>query len=498
MAVYDLPATDFDSPQALTSVLGSFWTQIYEGRGQIEKYAEGVGLLARQAQRDITEYLQTISRETVPLEHVEYWQPMTIAESALQTDPRAAVALGDGRLIGDGLRLGDTKVVSGYAFTLPDAVRNVQMICNRLTSPSITWTRDLDFTVDAAAHLLILAENPFDNPLIPTQPSDTDELEVTLWLSYVTYDWQYLANQVGYALGMQTESSLAAREAVNALSDAIVSGTAKADIERFLAALTGTPLIRGTETVTQIITTDEQLCIVTDAASYQYPAGATATVAVGDTVVAGQSPTTLLQVYELTRRVIPDIPQLTLAVGILPDEVTADLTFYNRTCEWTVSSDIYGLTKMTFPVSGFADDVTWFWDSVHAAGVAAGQTLANLLDRRGNQIGEPTAADLPTTVNPLQFLVDNLLHANLFVAYVHASELNGLPLRWVSKLRRILPPHVALAIVLVLQTLSDSATMTGDDQVTADYGLTPLTDAIDPTYSADDALRPYVVSATCQ
>lgn len=75
----------------------------------------------------------------------------------------------------------------------------------------------------------------------------------------------------------------------------------------------------------------------------------------------------------------------------------------------------------------------------------AGGALAHLLDRRPNGPGEPLA-HLPATINPLEFLIANVLRNNAYLVRIKASSLRRrkLGLYNMRHLRRLLPPQIGV------------------------------------------------------
>ncbi len=142
-------------------------------------------------------------------------------------------------------------------------------------------------------------------------------------------------------------------------------------------------------------------------------------------------------------------------------------------------------------LSGRDVDVTKFWNEAHARGVARGETLAMLLDRRPVPVGQPTAGSLPATVNPLRFLLANVLRTRCLIARIKAGALGAgaLGLAYLRTLRRIIPPGTALVVLVELPTADDSVIV---DYVTEDLGsytaLAVLEDTVDPTFVAEGPL----------
>jgi hypothetical protein len=96
-------------------------------------------------------------------------------------------------------------------------------------------------------------------------------------------------------------------------------------------------------------------------------------------------------------------------------------------------------------------------------------TLANYMDLRpAGAPGQPGPDDLPSTINPLQFLCQNVLRANGLVLYLRPSQFGdgalGMGLSWV--LREVLPPQVAV-VTYTDPTPAPAVTMDGPGRYVA-------------------------------
>lgn len=156
-------------------------------------------------------------------------------------------------------------------------------------------------------------------------------------------------------------------------------------------------------------------------------------------------------------------------------------------------------TRLSFAVGGFPFDVEKFFDEIHTRGVAANETLAHLLDTRTNQVGEPAAINLPTTINPLKFLAETALRGNAFVVRLAASAFGegAAGLENVQFLRKIIPPHTAMLLLIELQGFKDSVNMVTGESLSSFIGAEPFADSIS---APDDSNRTSIrlVTGTCQ
>jgi hypothetical protein len=337
----------------------------------------------------------------------------------------------------------------------------------------------------------------------------------TLWVFRGQFDWEQVYRQFAYVLGLKLQSSSGYRDIMNAVFDSIVGGTTQRAMQLAMSVITGIPLVVETEeTVVEVTTDANHLLVVTDQHAYRFKNTATATAAAGDVVHTGDSLVDALAFYELNHGDVPTaIPALAMGAGFLASCYYGDLVFENKSVplETTEAEDApYGYTYVRFGLGGFPLDVTKFFDDMHLRGIAEAErpiaecedvetitipeigmddryirrgTLAHRLDTRTTRVGEPTAAALPATINPLQFLVANVLRNNLTVIRVNMSGLgaDALGLHHAELLHRIMPPHTAVIVLVVLDTEVDSidpATYINDSTVTTLIGVNPRVDTI--------------------
>ena len=129
-------------------------------------------------------------------------------------------------------------------------------------------------------------------------------------------------------------------------------------------------------------------------------------------------------------------------------------------------------------------------------------TLAHLLDKRVNSGTEPTAAHLPKTINPLRFLVENVLRNNVFVVRIMVPALgkNRLGLYNIRHLRQLLPPQTAM--IVIFELAPERVTVNGPDNVreilNTFTGMERQKDTLPSTLVRDFGAYARVVSGTCQ
>lgn len=193
---------------------------------------------------------------------------------------------------------------------------------------------------------------------------------------------------------------------------------------------------------------------------------------------------------QVTRRKLSRLPSdvittlpmagVTLAQQQLVGAYFGDLMFPNREVPLVVTSDAQGRTVARFEVAGYPADVEQYWEDLHASGIQKGRTLAQLLDQRAQQIGEPSAADLPATVNPMVLVMRHLLSYNTVIvklrmglegpdAYARDTLGRGNVL---GMLRRITLPHTSVLLLLEINVEPEDITFPSYSGVSGGQGPT--------------------------
>lgn len=526
---YTYPTTVYDVPTNLLAALGTFWMSTYAGRDQLVTHGQAIGQIGNQAVVDLLETMAALSRFTVPIYHRDNWYALQLLESTRNDAQTSLPALDTGLTYDSGLAYDTPQRAVGHAFPLPADLVSAPLVMNRFITPSLTMTDGVDYIISDGA--IIFRDNPFLDARVAKRPvfedGEATDQEALLWVFRGNFDWQQAYTQFGYVIGLKMRSSTGYRDLMNAVFDAIVGGTSRNQLLTALSAITGIPLVKETtETVVDIWMDNTARLVITDQHAYRFHREATVTVEVGDVVSAGDSLIDALAVYEFNRGVCPDtLRALAVDRGFLASCLYGDLVFENQDFPLTViTDDPSGFTKLTWPLGGHPLTVEAFFDELHARGVAAAAeadpcdtatpvtypgddcdtftvqrrkgTLAHLLDRRDNPTGEPVASNLPRTINPLEFLIANVLRNHAWAVRIYIPHLGEtrLGLHNLRFLRKIIPPHTAMFLVMETSPRSDTVSSAVEDQVTTFTGAETLVDSLT---LGTDRLRARVVSGSC-
>lgn len=499
--------SDLDDARRLLTVVGSFWAETYAGNDLVASILHSKAQQQAQAQLDLLELVASFSRLNVPVFHRESWSLLLLRESELNSPnlPRW-----DGTYNFGGDISFDTPAGSAvFAWPAPPGLVAANAISDQITQARFTLTRGHDF--DLADGVVRFRDNPFANQAARPAPvfdgGEVVDRVLPLWVYSGEYDWDTVYRQFGYALGLKLRSSRPYKELVNAVYDGLVEGTTARCLEDFMSAVCDVPLAKGDEVVKYVLTDAVRRWVITDQNAYGFSPEATPVVAPGDRVKAGDALTDALRFYEFNRGEVPDaVRALSLGRGTLSAAYFRELTFENKEVPLLVTEGVDGYTRVAFEVGGWPTDADKFWDDVHAAGVAAGDTLAMRLDTRANKTGQPTALALPATMNPLGFLVENVYRGNAFAVVVKPQAFGNeaIGLHAARFLRKLVPPQT-ICFLIVEQGVGETVAMDGPGTETKPgyeedvdpFLCNTLDETIDPADYVTEDVRIFQIGGYC-
>jgi len=508
MADFTWP-TELDDARKLLGVVGSFWAETYAGNELVESLLHAKAQHQQQAHLDLLDLLASVSRFKIPVFHKENWTLLTLKESELNSPN---LPLFDGTYTFNGAISFDVPVALPlYAWPAPNDLVKAKVVLNQITDSSVTYVNGIDFFLQRSA--IWFQTNPFTNPAVRVE----DVFEAGLSVDRVAYLWVYrgefdlgnIYKQFGYVLGLKLTESQRYKEAVNAIYDGLVEGTSARCVEELMSAICDVPLALETETVKYSFSDTQKLWIITDKNVYGFSPLAVPIVTVGTVVHAGEALTDVLRFFDFNAGQVPnELRALALNKGLLASGYTQELVFENKEVALVVTESVDDFTKVEFEISGWPGDVEKFWTDLHTNGIAAGKTLAQCLDSRTNQEGQPTALVLPTTINPLSFLVENVFRGNAFAIVVkpEAFGSEALGLHVAKALRKLIPPQTVCFLVVQLAYTGDIVTMetTGsetkpgyEEEVTVYLGNV-IEETLDALTYIEEDVRIFQIGGYCQ
>lgn len=463
----EFPDGRFDNLEVLAGTLAEYWTAVYGQRDLVLDLLRGAAFLERQVDQAADELWASVDRHACPLYRTELVHPIVLAEADGEDD--GILEYGDGAVHG-----ADPDTAATYYYGIPydnarrfpvaTDLRDLTLLSNSPSAGTQVLTAGVDFVLDATEGVLRFTADPFKDPRLTPETLPDGTRVVRLYGVRAGLESRYMSRLYGAIVGSgSAESSPNYTRLVNAVLDGVATGTSAEHLYAAVEAITGVPLAGGSETVEAVTADARGVLVVTDAAVYRYAAGCVAVVAVGDAVRRGDPLVDAVRVYPPSRGIPGALTRLTLGPGFLGRSSGGTLTFEDTAAPLTVTTGVSGYTRLSFPVGGFEADAEAFFDAMHANGVAAGETLANLLDVREAPSGQPTAYNLPATLNPLETLFAHVLGASTTVVVVRGG-CAGSDARVADAyvLRRLVGPHGLVLFVVLAGGLEDEAEMAGD------------------------------------
>lgn len=491
--------------------LGSFWSRHFPGKGTLRAFLDSLVLAYKQTQQALLETEAAVGRRTIPLYHRELLFPLKLTYSSGDTLDYNKIKYGSGILYGSGNSYGDlitfvpeeitpamaarvearksyrsTLVTRRPIYPLPSGLKRIGMLSNRISQPSMVMVNGIDFIIDEG--VIVFTKEPFNMVEIPqlelynASGVHYDD-EILLWATAADFDFEYVYNHLGYIFELRGETGTVYRDILNLVWDCLQEGITANTFRQMLSTVSGIPIAKDDETILIIQETTSQQVLVTESNVYAVPADAALSAFVGKQLKIGDFLSDGIQIFEGsgTNKTIPsDFDALVLGREFLGADYLSVISFPNKTVDLEyLGTDAAGYPKIRFEVNGFPGDVDAFWDAVHERGVAAGKVLANYLDIRETPADQPTAINLPETINPAQFVMENLIGDNLILVKMKLEQFTEDPKRtsYLSLIRQLLPAHTAFLLYIdaassVEYVTSDDSSETLEGLVVDDSGVT--------------------------
>jgi hypothetical protein len=432
---------------------------------------------------DFVESVNRLSTREIPVFHKENFKLLILRESQLT---RGIDSLKFGAGADYGPQPSDSKFTPGtvftyggftsrsdlYYFSLPsDVVEIGATIMNRPDNPSAVFVRNTDFIVPEPG-IIAFKDNPFENSLlsvhlIAAPDGTTQDREILLWMTSADIETHNIYTQFGFIFSSVQTSSEFYRILIEKIFLLFADGPSLGMIDSFVAAAAGQPVVMEAQEVVQSIDMlGSDTLVVTDHSVYRIPDGIPLreSVYAGATLAGGTPLTAVTAVYDRASntRWWTTEPALALTRDSVQASIEGFLGFFNQIAVVTYMGeaiqgrDSTGLAE--FSIAGLPKDVETFWQYVHDASIARDQFLGPLIWRRAGAVLLVDADDgLPkpdyeqvVTVNPIQFLVENLIGNNLIVIKINMSLVNQVNslLQSMVYLRQAIPAHTAIIIFI--------------------------------------------------
>lgn len=289
------PRNALDNNYALLGTLGSMWADQLPDKKFINALLMGRTMQFQQAEINMAEAKNCVSRYAVPEYHNVQWQPLYFKLSEVSSMPAYGLTYGPNQALygdaggptpynrlfnyGDSLAAGNNTVLP-----LPTNVKRIRMLTNRVTDPSLVLLAGVDFKIDADDGIILTSIDVFNDPRVATRIIDSGtstDTEAVLWAFSTDIDQQYLWYYIGSILGLKLDTSENAKKYLNAMWDMHTAAPFTDALTRAIYAAMDTPYALEAETV-ELLLAGRTRSIVTDKHVYNISDDANLLVAVGD------------------------------------------------------------------------------------------------------------------------------------------------------------------------------------------------------------------------
>lgn len=467
MALPIYPQDELDDPFALIGLVGNFWLDVFTYPEQVQSLFSARASQDKQITSNFNELLNSISRAKIKPLRRKTWHLLNFdivdRNKTYVNIPRYGITTA---VYNTEIFYNNSETLSYTAYPLPAKLKNVPLLVNRISASSYVAVNNINYIVQDGV-ILFVNDPALDSNII------ADDGKFSLWVFGSEWDERDLFYQFGYVISQEQASGQNYKNFINANYDAMVEGTSSRALDSLLESFTDVSSTKtDSEVVQQIFDFNNKKWVVTDKTVYSFHVTSSVTVAVGDTLTKGQPLTDTLKIQDFNLGVVPaDVFALALGKNFMSAGFYQDLVFENQQYDTTVYTKKDGYTAIEFPVRGNPGDVEAFWEEVHSRGVAAGKTLAMLLDTRTNKVGQPGPLALPKKINPLEFLIKYLLRNNFILITMKPSKFGPkrLNLNLTYALRRLIPPHVGTVVLIELEAETDQINMDFDSTTDAGY-----------------------------
>lgn len=499
------PVNELNEPDKLLSILGNFWTQTFGGAVQVEDLITARGALDFETHLQFLELIASISRFKIPVFHRENWFFLLLNESD-KNQSKLNRPHYDGQFhYSNAPEIVYDQLISTdlFQWDIPADLKAAKTILNRITEATANLTDGIDFQIQDG--VISFVEDPFaSDKWVTREIFENNQLadrQIGMWVYGGEFDWRSVYIQFGYAIGLALQSSESYKLLTNAIYDCLVEGTSIRAFQQFFTAITDIPVVEQDGEIVETIFTQstEANFVLTDKNVYRLHKDSEITVSVGDVLASGQTLSDGLEFIEFNDGTgYENLSYLSVGYGMLDTGYLDNLVFENKIVPVQLTYDVNGKARIEFEIGGFALDVERFWNAIHEKGIAEGETLANLLDTRENPFGEPTALALPSQINPLQFLVANVLRFNAFAVRIkpHLFGPNALGLESAFFIRKLIPPHTLCLILVDMKIAEEEYDPIAIEESLTLVPIQVFSDTID-TESISEKLRFRQVEGRC-
>ena len=440
-------------PQRLRQLLGNFWEDCATTNQVLDSLLAGRYAVDLSLRRQIEAlYASLVRQHTLPYTPRDAW-PLRLHQPAATT---AAPAVSLNYSDPAEARYGDPNIVYGRppaacTVSIDPAWRRLPLLVDHFDAPRHVWVEGVDYTYTPGS--IHFQRDPWASGQLTSS---------TAWVFALggDYEQQQFWQQWAYPFQVPVVSySEALRAWTEALWRLLLEGPSELGLRCLLAALADVACAQQEGTVEAILPWQGAHWLVIGQQLYYLAPGQQPAVSVGQHVAAGTFLAQTLTWWDCGQH--PNqapswLPVLAVGPEYLGSDFPGELLWPNQLLPTQVSEGPW--TELRLALGGHPGAVETFWQQVQARGITQQQTLAMQLatpDPLATDV-QPTAAQLPSAVNPLVFWLTHGWSRAVLVRFLrHQQGPEALPLAYWRWLKHLVPAD-ALLVLVEQQQCSDT------------------------------------------
>ncbi len=474
------PTVGNTNEHILFSTLGSFWNRAFADKAVLHGITISSAEELCQQYYDLIEAVDSYSAEDIHIFKKIKWFPILIKKSDVNTSLLR---------FGEGIKFGETVLGDPYIFgkappqeaevfniQLPDNLKEVHLITNRVISPSIVLLNNLDIWVKGdklffygdpfklsnttKSNLVNTDGTPvyFNHPL--TGQLIPDELLI-LWAYNSGIETDSVNNNIGYLFGINMPVTKSSKDLFQATVKLFSEGPSVFQLKALCSAFLGLrPTNNEIEQIEDIYSTDTHNVVVTNSNVYRYPIyyNLSTEYKVGDKVSKGTVFADAVEYYDsvifkdwwlsrMTPKISKESGTLKSPAYTLPPYMFAGNYKYGLTFKNSLELITRGLDgNINFPVIGAEADVKAFNEYINQNKDTIAETISPSFGPGSSML-----------INPLDFLFRYILQNNTALLKVNFETEDQLKMftQYYNIIRDCLPKHVYFIFFFDIAVPSD-------------------------------------------
>lgn len=455
-----------EEPDQIWFFMDSFWrdqtTVDTRDLTKFQTYAALTLFCNLQARAD--HFLRT---QTVPIVQEfmrQPWFPLVIfADQVVDQD---FVTYGEGFIYDSPPQIlyGEQSGTSRYLVRLPQElcfVADVPELVDQVTNTQVVIDNS-QYGFNPATGELVFTADPFT--LVESKTAaDSGEEYIVLWIRNGEFDLNVAFDQIGWVVKYDRVQLLEYANTLQNIWELVLLGPSIERYQEGMMKAMGFPYAEFPGLVTRVENDGWRDLITIEGNGQAKTYGvvdskASPIVTMGDTVKEGQPLTDGIKFFEypgILSATIDEIPGLLFQVPLSTGKI-AELTFANVDTVWEFVAA--RPSEWRFPVGGYAPDVEQFWVDVDAYATANGIDFATLYG-------------LPAPVNPMERMIEDLIHTNVYVSVVElANIIREDPGAFHDRAKLLLPPGTFCVLQQNVGDISDVYDLGTETSDTVGYG----------------------------